>query len=82
MVFISLADDGDDLVDGALAEGQEGVKAGTELADVAGAEEEFMRGDFGVGGGFAESWDEELRPALHREIVVVSCECRGVGGVG
>ncbi len=59
------ADDGDDLVDGALAEGEVAVDAGAELADVAGAEQELVAGDFGVGGSFAEGGDEELGPTMH-----------------
>ncbi len=60
MLVHLFADDGDDLVDGAVAEEEVAVDAGAELADVAGAEEELVAGDFGVGGGFTEGGDEEL----------------------
>ncbi len=59
------AHDGDDLVDGAVAEEEVAVDSGAELADVTGAEEELVAGDFGVCGGFAEGGDEELGPAVH-----------------
>ena len=45
--------------------GEVAVDAGAELADVAGAEEELVAGDFGVGGSFAEGGDEELGPTMH-----------------
>ncbi len=61
------AHDGDDLVDGALAEEEVGIDAGAELADVSGANEELVAGHFGVSRSFAESGDEELRPAMHAE---------------
>ena len=44
----------------AVAEEEVAVDAGAELADVAGAEQELVAGDLGVGGGFAEGGDEEL----------------------
>ena len=49
----------------AVAEEEVAVDAGAELADVAGAEQELVAGDFGVCGGFAEGGDEELGPAMH-----------------
>jgi hypothetical protein len=55
-----LAHDGDDLVDGAVAEEEIGVDAGAELADVAGAEQELVACDLCVGGSFAQGGDEEL----------------------
>ena len=58
------AHDGDDLVDGALTEREVAVDSGSELANVAAAQEEFMAGDFGVGGSFTQGGDEELRPAV------------------
>jgi len=54
------AHDGGDLVDGAVAEWQVAIDSGAELADVTGAEEELVAGDFGVCGCFAEGRDEEL----------------------
>ena len=49
----------------ALAEEEVVVDSCAELADVAGAEEEFVAGDFSVGGGFAESGNKELGPTMH-----------------
>jgi hypothetical protein len=60
-----LADDRDDLVDGAVAEEEERIDPGAELADVTGAQQQPVAGDFGVGGSFTEGWDEECGPALH-----------------
>ena len=51
-----LADDGDDLVDGTLAEEEVGIDAGAELADVSGAEEKLVAGDFGVRGVLRAGW--------------------------
>ena len=48
-----------------VAEEEVAVDAGAELADVAGAQEQLVAGDFGVGGGFAEGGNEELGPAVH-----------------
>ena len=48
------------LLSAALAEREVAVDAGAELADVAGAEQELVAGDFGVGGGFTEGGDKEL----------------------
>jgi hypothetical protein len=45
-------------MDGAPAEGEIAVDSGAELADVSGAEEEFVTGDLGVGGSFAEGGDK------------------------
>ena len=59
------ADDGDDLVEGALSEGEVAVNSGSELTDVAGAKKDFVAGDFGVCRSFAEGGDEELRPTMH-----------------
>ena len=39
---------------------------GAELADVAGAEQELVAGDFGVCRSFAEGGNEELGPTMHR----------------
>ena len=60
------AHDADDLVDGALAEEEVVVNAGAELADVAGAEQELVAGDFGVCRGLTKGGDKELRPTMHR----------------
>ena len=60
-----LADDGDDLINGALAEREVRVNAGAELADVAGAQQQLVAGDLGVGGGFTKGGNEELGPAMH-----------------
>ncbi len=60
-----VAHDGDDLVDGALAERQVAVDTSAELTDVSGAEKDLVAGDLGVCGGFAEGGNEELRPTLH-----------------
>ena len=59
------AHDGDDLVDRAIAEEEIAVDAGAELANVTGAEQQLVAGDFGVCRGFTEGGDEELRPAMH-----------------
>ncbi len=64
-----LADDGDDFVDGAVTEEEVGVDACAQLADISGAQEEFVAGDFGVGGGFAEGGDEETGPAVHGQVL-------------
>ena len=48
-----LTNDGDDLVDGAVAEWEIAIDSGAELADVTGSEEELVAGDFGVCGCFA-----------------------------
>ena len=55
-----LADDGDDFIDGSVAEEEIAVDAGAELADIAGSEEELVAGDFGVCGCFAEGGDKKL----------------------
>ena len=55
----------DDLVERALPEEEVGVDAGAELADVAGAQQELVAGDFGVCRGFAQGRDEELGPTMH-----------------
>ncbi len=60
-----LADDRDDLVDGPVAEEQVAVDACAELADIAGAQQQFVARDFGVGRSFAQGRDEELGPAMH-----------------
>ncbi len=60
-----LAHDGDDLVDRSLAEEEIRVNAGAELADVSGAEEEFMTGDFGVCRSLAECRDKKPGPTMH-----------------
>src|SRR6266851_5730997 len=60
-----LAHDADDFVDRAIAEEEIAVDAGAELANVAGAEKEFVAGDFGVCGCFPKGGDEELGPAMH-----------------
>ena len=49
----------------ALAEEEVAVDAGAELADVAGAEEELVAGDFGVCRGLTKGRDKELGPAMH-----------------
>ena len=59
------ADDVHDLVEGAVAQEEIGVDSGGQLADVSGADQEFVAGDFGVGRGFAQGRDEELGPAMH-----------------
>ena len=59
------ADDADDLVDGSLAEEEIGVDSGAELADVSGAEEELVAGDFGVCRSLAECGDKEPGPTVH-----------------
>src|SRR2546427_3257638 len=63
-----LPDDRVDLVEDALAERQEQVDAGAELADEAGAEHELVAQRFGVGGIFPEGWDERLRAAHGYEV--------------
>ena len=60
-----LADDGDDLVEGALAEEEVAVDAGAELADVAGAEQEACGWRLRHRRGFAERGNEELGPTVH-----------------
>ena len=65
MVSISSRTMRDDLVDGALAEEEVSVDSGAKLADVAGAQQQLVAGDFGVGGSFAQSGDEEFGPAVH-----------------
>jgi hypothetical protein len=60
-----LANDGRDLIDGAVAEEEIVVDSGSKLADVSGAEKELVAGYFGVCGGFTKGGDKELRPAMH-----------------
>jgi hypothetical protein len=60
-----VADNGDDFIDASVPEEEVAIEACAELADVAGAEEELVAGDFGVGWSFAEGGNEELRPAMH-----------------
>ena len=55
-----LADDLLDPVVDALAERQQRVDPGTELADVAGADEQSMRRHLGIGGVVAERGEEEV----------------------
>ena len=52
------ADDANDLIERALAEGEVAVNASAQLADVAGAEKKLMTGDFGVCRSFAEGGDK------------------------
>ena len=42
-----------------------GVNPGGQLADVAGAHQEFVAGDFGVRRRLAQSGNKELRPTMH-----------------
>ena len=56
----------DDLVQRPLAEEEIGVDSGAKLADVAGAEQELVAGDFGVRRGLAKSRNKELGPTMHR----------------
>ena len=70
------ADDAHDLVDRAVAEKEIGVDAGAELADIAGAEEELVAGDFSVRGDLAEGGDKELGPAMHERGVDLSLPAR------
>ena len=48
-----------------MAEEQERVNSGGELADVSGAHQELVAGDFGVGRGLAKGRNKELGPAMH-----------------
>ncbi len=73
------ADDGDDLVDGAIAKEEVGVDAGAELTDVAGAQEQLVACDFGVGGCFTEGGDEEFGPAMHASCCLSARELLGDG---
>jgi hypothetical protein len=57
--------DADDLIDRSVAEVDVGVDAGSELANVTGAEKKFVAGDFGVCRCFTEGGNEELGPAMH-----------------
>ena len=43
-----------------------GINAGGELANISGADEEFMTGDLRVGRRLAQGRNEKLRPAMHR----------------
>ena len=54
------ADDVHDALKGAPGEGEEGVDAGGDLVDEAGAEEELVGGDLGLRRGLAEGLSEEL----------------------
>jgi hypothetical protein len=60
-----LADDGHNLVNGPVAEEEVRVNACAELADIAGAQQELVAGNLGVGGSFAQSGDKEFGPAVH-----------------
>jgi hypothetical protein len=60
-----LAHDGDDLVQRALAEKEIVVNARAQLADIAGAEQEFVAGDLGVRRSLAEGRNKEFRPTMH-----------------
>ena len=62
-----LAHDAGDLEDGPLGEEEVGVDSRRQLADVSGAHQELVAGDFGVGRSFTEGGDEQLGPALHRD---------------
>jgi hypothetical protein len=72
------ADDGDDLIDGAVTEEEVAIDTGSELADVAGSEKKLVAGDFGVCGCFTEGGDEELRPAMHEFCVTFRLFERGL----
>ena len=74
-----VADDGNDAVDGALAKEEVGINAGAELADVAGADEEFVAGHFRVSGGLAEGGNEEFGPAVHGCLQGTGCRVQGTG---
>ena len=60
-----LAADLRDLVENAEAERQIGVKAAAEFAHQAGAQQQLVRRDFGVGGRFLQGGNEELGPERH-----------------
>ncbi len=62
-----LAHDAGDLEDGPLGEEEVGVDSSRQLADVSGAHQELVAGDFGVGGCFTKGGDKQLGPALHRD---------------
>ncbi len=62
-----LTHDGDDLVQRALAEEEIRVDAGAELPDIAGAEQELVAGDLGIGGRFTERGNEKLGPTVHAD---------------
>src|ERR1019366_4436715 len=76
-----LAHDADNLVQRALAEKEIVVDARSELADVAGADEELVAGHFGVCRGLAKSRNEELGPALHRDKCMLSRRYLGEGAM-
>ncbi len=60
-----LADDRDDLVDGAIAEIEVAVNSSAELADITSAQEQFVACDFGVCGSFTECGNKKFGPAVH-----------------
>src|ERR1700686_5706917 len=57
-----LADDTHDLVKGALSHEEIGVNPGGQLADISGAHQELVTGDFSVCWRLAQSGNKELRP--------------------
>ena len=64
-----VADNGDDLVQRALAQEEVVIDSGAELADVAGAEKKLVAGHFGVCRSLAQCGNKELRPTMHRKVV-------------
>jgi len=58
-----VADDVLDLAQHAQAKRHPGVNAGGRALDEAGAQHQFLADDLGVGGGFLESGEKELRSA-------------------
>ena len=72
------ADDAFDVVEGAPGEGEEGVDAGGDLVDEAGAEEELVGGGLRLCGGLAEGFAEELGHA-HGEPMVREGRAEGQG---
>ncbi len=59
------ADDVGDLVERPLPHKKIGVNSGSQLADVACPDQEFVAGDFSVRRRFAQSRNKELRPTMH-----------------